>query len=98
LRGRLLQILPRTLATSSAAAGLGRALGALMVSILSMGLASRRSWRTAHRQKEETAARLRLRVTADSSPMSARNTRIGSAVRSASSPSQWAVNWRRSPR
>jgi hypothetical protein len=33
-----------------------------MVSILSIGFARRRSWRTAQRQNEATAARLRVRV------------------------------------
>jgi hypothetical protein len=59
-----------------------------MVSILSIGLASSRSWRTAHLQNEATAARLRLRVAADKAPIEVRKFRIGGALSSAISPSQ----------
>jgi hypothetical protein len=62
--GRRLQITLSSFVTSAALAGRGRVLGTLMVSIRSIGLAARRLWRTAHRQKEATAARLRLRVAA----------------------------------
>jgi hypothetical protein len=62
LAGRREQITARTLATSAAAAGRGSLRGTLMVSILSIGFAGTRSWRTAQRQNEATAARLRLRV------------------------------------
>ena len=59
---RRLQITASTVATSAAAAGRGSLRGTLMVSILSIGFARSRSWRTAQRQNEAAAARLRLRV------------------------------------
>ena len=87
MRGRRLQITASTVATSAAAAGRGRALGTLMVSILSIGLAASRSWRTAQRQNEATAARLRLRVDGASPAISARYARTGAAVSSPIPPS-----------
>lgn len=82
-----------TLATSAAAAGRGRFFGALMVSMRSIGLASRRSWRAAHLVKEATAARLRLRLAGDSSASSARNARMGAAdsapISSEAKPLYW---------
>jgi hypothetical protein len=78
--------------------GAGQGLGHLDGVDLVHGVGAQQVVADGHLQKEETAARLRLRVAGDSSPMSARNARIGSAVRWARSPSQWAVNWRRSPR
>ena len=58
---------------SAAGAGRGSALGTLMASILSIGFALSRSWRTAQRQNEATAARLRLRVAGASSARYARD-------------------------
>jgi hypothetical protein len=50
-----------------------------MVSILSIGFAGTRSWRTAQRQNEATAARLRLRVDGTRPATSARSARTVAA-------------------
>src|SRR5260370_34084766 len=59
-----------------------------MASILSIGFAVSRSWRTAQRQNEATAARFRLRVAGASPAVSARYARTGPADRPAISPSE----------
>jgi len=92
LARRRLQIAASTLAMSAAGAGRGSALETLMASILSIGFAVSRSWRTAQRQNEATAARLRLRVAGASPAISARYARTGPADRSPISPSWCAAN------
>ena len=84
--------------SSAAAAGRGSVLGTSMASMRSIGLASSSSCRTAHRQNDATAARLRLRVAGACPAISPRNARTGAAVRSPISPSWWAANAIRSPR
>ena len=58
-----------------------------MASMRSIGLASSSSCRTAHRQNDPTAARLRLRVDGACPATSPRNARTGAAVSPVTSPS-----------
>ena len=83
---------------SAAAAVRGRVLGTSTVSMRSIGLAASSSWRTAHLQKEATAARLRLRAAGAWPAISPRNARTGAAVSPAILPSWYAAKAIRSPR
>ncbi|TCO55649.1 hypothetical protein EV192_10771 [Actinocrispum wychmicini] len=73
---------PKTFFTSSGSAGRGRVLGTVMVSMRSIGFVSSSSCRTAHRQNDATAARLRLRLDGASAAISDRHARIGAAINS----------------